>query len=1096
MPSIPKVLRIYNSPNNNIKGWGQSDLITNESLKTINDPLSAKGKQVNKPGSSIPSMFARMLFFQTAFISVKPSVIPSEYSMSVYNRLISECFDILELIYSHANDLHIRCWNKDKQIQKLKDNGNAILADALEQQCNDYLSDVTDIYLLYQDNLLIGATSPFTIAYTSPNWQRDLNKPVQSLLERNPKFREYMYSFAIAYQSEPNNAGLKSFITYILQCRNNDPIRELSQMADGRISINDFHARYPLHNFLIDGTERPVRICNTPNIYLNGRNVDTLASDFYIDSTLIPFNETTTPLVLYPGSYPGMHYYDDEAWPAGQSFNQVEGDNDDTTVRPLPGCTLYSHSFLSTINFLENKLLRIPYRMNEDNFKAAITLPDGTSCLLPLKPMFFKYFKCETLQNYFSYSIQNGKCTVKLVIPVRNNAGTTNHEIIITRVYDLVNDVIRTGTNDFDVSFNVGIFPFHKCTGKPELNKFIVASFLEDQDVEWEIGLQFYKHGFKTPLPPAACTQRNQHPSSRYYEVTDFDYLQIQYGRNAKGTILPDFAQKNVNGANQYYYAIDFGTTNTHIAFISHAQDTAESFRADQIKNQMVYLCSVKEETKESCGADNASLVLQANREFFPLFRDDSYSFPIRTVVGSKQALNAESRLFGDVSIGFHYSKEFITQNFYNTKLKWALEHNNPNQKVLTSIERLFTELLWMVKNHWMLRDDSNYNQYPIVMLTHPLVMTKWNTLFQLWQNAYAEVFGVTYEQAATYFKDMTESLAPCQSIIVKGSGVAGGMLNVDIGGGSTDFQYYRIIGNTTTSYYDSILFAGDDLWGKGFENLSTNIGAAITTNRFIQFAQSTLNDVAIQVGQEAKSVKEISITDPKEFVNILLRDRNNHLKNVLSNPEQNVCRKMMYIHYASIIYHISNWMIVNPVMSFPQTINFTGLGSKYIEMLFNTKTELTAFTKVLVEAFVGEQTPAGFEVHISDNPKNATAEGAALFAKQGTWPISEVQHHLGFDGDFAQVTLGNFPQYQEAIITYFDAFIDRFNNRPNCNMLQGQFDLRLTDAEVQTLKDNARQSLENVYAIKCTGVNNLHNTNIEESMFFWMLKDSLWKLQ
>lgn len=1090
----PKVLRIYASQNNDIRGWGQSELIRDESLKTIDDPLSASGDQVNKPGSSIPTVFARMKFFQTAFMSIRQINIPQGQSVPVYNRLVSECLDILELIYSHANNIRVECWNRNEQLDKLRTDGHALLANALELHCNNYLHNITDIYLIYQGKELIGGSSPFTIAYTSPNWQRNRNPPVKSLLERNEKFREYMYHFAVAYKSVDNNKDLMSFIQYITICRDNDPQLRLREIADGTVAINGFYEKYPPYNFKINGINRSAQICNAPTIYLNARNTDTIHSDFYIDSELVPFEAAHTPLVLHPGVYPHMRYYDEESWPAGQNVIQVEGMSDDTRARDLPGCTLYRHTFLAAINFLEDKLLRIPYRINESKFKGVIKLSDEVSCLLPLKPMFFKYFRGDRLDTYFSYNVDDTACVVSLTIPVRDNTGTIHHQVTITKAYDLVNDVVRTGNNDFDVSFNIGFFPFYKCVVNPELNKFIVLSQVENQDVEWDVNLQFFKYGNRVPLTPGMDKERNRQPTSKFYQVKDFDYVQVHYNPIVKGILLPNFEKKENNGASQYYYAIDFGTTNTHIAFISDAVNNARSFQAEHIKDQVVYLCSIKDQTRESCGIDNASLVLQANREFFPIFKDDSYSFPIRTVVGARQALNAKSCLFGDVSIGFHYSKEFITQAFYNTKLKWALEHDNPNQRVLTSIERLFEELLWMVKNHWVLCPDSDNTHYPVIMLTHPLVMTNWSTLFGLWKNAYATVFGITVVQTNEYFKDMTESLAPCQSIVVevKNAGIASGILNIDVGGGSTDFQYYKVNGGETIAYYDSILFAGDDLWGKGFENLSTNIGAAIETNQFIQFAQRTLNNVEIHVGQETKSIGEINITDPKEFVNILLRDQNGHFKHILSNPKQNVCRKMMSIHYASIIYHIANWMIINPQMSFPMIINFTGLGSKYIEMLFPGNKELTEFTKVLIDAFVAVPVPAGFQVHISDNPKNATAEGAALFAKEGNWPASIVQHHPGFNGNFASVNLGNFPQYQEAVINYFDDFIDRFNARP----ILGAYDIRLTGAEVNDIKNNARQSLNNVYAIKCQGVQNLNAVNIEESMFFWMLKDSLWKLQ
>ena len=330
---------------------------------------------------------------------------------------------------------------------------------------------------------------------------------------------------------------------------------------------------------------------------------------------------------------------------------------------------------------------------------------------------------------------------------------------------------------------------------------------------------------------------------------------------------MPKFETVQNLGTEQYYYAVDFGTTNTHIAYAKKAGD-AVSFGADDIKMQAVYLNQI---STTKTGIDN--LGVAKAREFFPqIMNGDSYTFPIRTVTGQNGILDQNAALFSNTSIGFHYSKEFTRNSMYRTNIKWKFLHSVDIEDRVRA-QQFFREILFMIKNHWVRQTDTNVNNaamYPEVMLTFPFASSI-HMIQVAWEQAYQSVFGVAPKGK---IRTMTESLAPCYSLINGGTAAVNGILNVDIGGGTTDMQYYMTVGSVENYFYDSILFAGDDLWGKSYENMSEGYNLSSTgAEHFVKYADKELAAAQIMVGNDVKAYKDISLEGKQSCVpcNIIL---------------------------------------------------------------------------------------------------------------------------------------------------------------------------------------------------------------------------------
>ena len=144
----PHIFRKYPGYNpNEIKDWTPSKVIdtTNFDVENI---VTSKGS--SKAGTSIPSPLARMELFDTAF-HIVASDKASLKGRTIYHQLVSDCLDILQLIFNIKNadiglgkKLWFKEWKVRENIDKLKAKGtshpNYILGKSLDQIFSDRIN--------------------------------------------------------------------------------------------------------------------------------------------------------------------------------------------------------------------------------------------------------------------------------------------------------------------------------------------------------------------------------------------------------------------------------------------------------------------------------------------------------------------------------------------------------------------------------------------------------------------------------------------------------------------------------------------------------------------------------------------------------------------------------------------------------------------------------------------------------------------------------------------------------------------------------------------------------------------------------------------
>ena len=163
----------------------------------IADKLFEYGDSINKMGTSIPTPYARLYLFDSAFKQLNSyfnsqeedlkqvsyeGVINNEGNTvpTAYHFLVSECLDMLELIFKYGDmkEFDVEEWDVQAECNVLMQVGNddqkELGAALLDAHDTTVLSNFSKIYLFKWktsngEEIILGGTSPITLVYTSPN---------------------------------------------------------------------------------------------------------------------------------------------------------------------------------------------------------------------------------------------------------------------------------------------------------------------------------------------------------------------------------------------------------------------------------------------------------------------------------------------------------------------------------------------------------------------------------------------------------------------------------------------------------------------------------------------------------------------------------------------------------------------------------------------------------------------------------------------------------------------------------------------------------------------------------------------------------------
>lgn len=978
---MAKVFRLYKG-NNNIQDWGNSVSYGSNAINQIEDPNAAS---VRKEITSIPSPFARIDLVKNAYEEVVKS--ENLHGNTIFHKMVSDSLDVAQIFFNLpklSDRIKVIVWNVKQELDNLKGSDSdeqrrvgETLSMFLDQDKEAYNFDkMKSVYLLHyvgkyrQTQLdIIGATSPATLFFCSANDFSYLSEDIRfgkdkvfdsqlaSLDQRDKQFVIFYFAFQKVF---PNFARLFPEVNAYMNM-----VYRLGLSPDQKDKVDALTAN--------SINEYPELLISPNRVEINGvayrqcpENVN-VKSGFEIKSEIS--NDEKKPLVLPIESgtiYSDIVYVSDK-WESTSKAPFY--DEKPLNERRLPKANEI-YPYLTIGDFLEDVLIRVPKISTTDDSFFDKFVKDSTYCyLLPLKEIFFKYFTPAQLQGKISgkpmveiKEVLDDNVKVTIRIPIQNN-----RVIEYSRSYIEHGD-IRPQQNKgalIEREFAVGLFSNIRFDNENEAfyRAYIMSEF-EDKD---GYKLSFYKNHNLISLPEPVVRNNDD---DRYYsykayvlEQTTFDYIRIGC-EDFSGVLLPIMQKKG--GSDQFTFAIDFGTTNSHIEY-SVNEGPSEPFSMTAKETMLKLWGKVDPQSKYIWGYD----ILPDS-----IGPESLYKFPMRTALCISNGTNWNKAVYpqGHSNIPFPYEKKRgYTYNRILTDLKWSNDQDN--------IKRIksFIESLFIILRNKVLLNNGNLCKTKIVWF-YPISMVenRYNSFSDVWNKAYEKYFGGDRRNVIP----MTESVAPYEHYHSSEASV-GNIVTIDIGGGTTDIV---LANNGNVTNITSFHFAADSIFGDPYiSNRSSNsinkllvqyendINTILKDNSlsdlediFEQHFKSKISNSIASFFFSLKENNEIQskkLADNVDFSNKLLLDSN---------------YKIVFVFfYAAIIYHLAQLMKSNR-MEMPRHIAFSGNGSKVIRILTSSDKTLEEFSKKIFEKVYGEGYPTdGLTILQNvDNPKEVTCKG------------------------------------------------------------------------------------------------------------------------
>ena len=1116
----------------NLSGWEKTMAYDTNRVPHITDTVGS-GIALSKMGTSIPTPFARIFLFKTAFEMVNGSADGADDN-SAYGKLVSECLDFLEFIYLYGDAIELKTWNVNDNITALKGSeskGHQILGKSLENFALNL--GVKDIYLIYYNGVLVGGTSPFTLVYTSPNWQRVKNITNACGLAGNQLFPDYSQPNAVATPLHKRDLGFRTMLTrYYVAFRQVPGMRDTSFFK--YIYRNQQMYDEEMRRYFADITgEAPYDVAMFRNDYAcvkaNMTEIDilgmggastlflattapepapdaTISEDYKIAATVDNGN-VNRPLVLFEGGITGATYVARKSLPNGVDI--VRNPDEPLDSRILPGGQNIKYPYLTDTDFLQEKIIKVGYKVDTDNFMTfgIQTAGDG-DYLLPLRKEIFEYFKPSDFVDDSVHGLsikleESDKETVKvhLTIPVQFKE-RPYIELVHTYYKD---DIVEL--KNYPNVFSVGVFPSYRILGNAVPNIYSVLVL----DAKKQVTTRYYalKDG-KVEVVADVVSKSRLTNGGRYDELKQaFDICEVETN-GAKALLLPSFKEITpADGGGDTVVGIDFGTTNTYICFSTDGGGDPKSLEITRDDMQVLMLNKINLD-KGNFGDDYRNsmymmspYITSLDREFVPLLLGDqsNVAYPFRTVTcetfdpqnGFDKIANPQ--LFADINIGFNFLKELVDlpKEKYNTNIKWDIEEGNTDEPLTVKQNRVRAfcyQNAWMIKNKLMLLETPRTSFMVFITFPYTMKRTVRNEIADYWKEAFDKIMG----EGNVEIERVTESIAPYYSMISNDGNFTNNALNIDIGGGTTDMLFADV--EHMTFYYTSSKFAGDDIWGDGKHLVNNNK----KDNGFVKDFETKLASHSLLVSNDrSKGYEQYKslVKKSADLMTYIFRYEDEFKYTGYIRQSKDKLMPVLCVHLGAILYHVAQ-VLTERHITIPSTITFSGMGAKYIRIISDNESDVQDIVKVLLSAFMeslsGEKCtmPKIFKVRFQNNAKEVTAQGAMLLNHISLQEIRDYDKEplcvFGIDKEISdELKYEDVPQYKNDVLKSYDKFLDAFvRDKKVTRFFKEEFGIIFTDELVKKLENEASQSFDLMSR-------NANADYVSETMFFWPLKNGLY---
>ena len=1114
---MAKVFRLHTGAADTLSNWDDSVKIGSTAIDRIPDPIGATDAHEI---TSIPSPFARMDLVKNAFKIVSDGQLEGS---TIYHKLVSDTLDVGQIFFNiekYRDSIEIIVWDKQNALKEL---GSSIFDEHqrlgrtygtyLQQDQDVYHFDQMDcIYLLNykaptapHEMNIIGATSPATLFFTSANDlsyvgqgeyaitfgnDRPFDGAYSPLYKRDESYIKYLWSLKKSRQDFPAlfpevNSYLEKCFNYFSPSLKKD-LQALSNTAYQK-DYDDISVNPIAQNYVTILGQR-----------LKGKkSVNEVHSDFEmaISPALRKAGEKI-PLVLPVETFTEPLTYVIDVW--NKNTHVPYFDNRAIAERSLPEDGT-SYPYVTISDFLEDSIVSIPYKFNRNAFfNGNDEKPEeNNSYLLPIKKTFFNYFQASDLigkidnKNMIEIIRLVGD-GVKVILRIPVKGGHIKYE----RIYYKADKA--------DIANNKGVIINRELT----LGQFPAIKYSQDVTPYYRITIldrdalgvnqnNHYKLSFFDNKNEAvecdSVVERNRNSdggrfsdffidSATYVMSKEYQYIQVS-DRESNGfdsVVIPHFAART--GNHKFRFAIDFGTTNTHIEY-SVDGETPRAFKIEEGDMQMQKLHSK---------IDDGAIIDVFRSDFVAsaIGGDSIYSYPMRTVLSETNNTNWSKPVYSmaHANVPFAYEKsKSLPYNVLHTDLKWSPKQDDKQRAAM------YIECLMIMLRNKVLLNNGDLAKTEIVWF-YPASMTqsRFNKFRDEWEKCFIKYFNAPVSNIIA----ISESAAPFYFYKNK-MGTTATVASIDIGGGTTDVL---IADKGEPKYLTSFRFAANSIFGDGYSYESSSNGIVQKYTREIKdlLEQNKLNQLTSILRElEDKKVSAdiisffFSLAGNKETQGVI--DFGKML------ADDNKSKYIMILFYVSIMYYIANIMKAKD-FPMPRHITFSGNGSKMLNILTTSNSTLENFTKLIFEKVYGQSYSIdGLTIIRPEHSKESTCKGGIIhepFQPQDYFQIKDMKTILlGTDNETFSTEKMSYDDIDESlkdkVVANVNRFFDFAFSLDKAFSFYDAFDVDKSIIEsVKSLcARDVRTYLENGISIKTQmleqdGADN----NVEETLFFYPL--------
>lgn len=953
---------------NTIEHWGVSDMYGDKQRNAIK---SSNENSENQP-TSIPSPFARIALVKTAFAEVAAY---GDRALHAYKKIVSDTLDIAEIFFTlnkwkSKKVIEVITWDKSKNLPELsKIVTQKILHKTLETFLkNDAITYNYDkmhcIYILKhrETGEMIGATSPSTLFFSSANdWY-------ERITEEDLKKEEY---------KQKKVGDRKYNITIPLSTHN---------AFDGVIPLNERSWGFQKYLYTWITANNEIRNSTGKHIFAEVQNYLEAQKQVSINSgrknaTDYEISEAGTKLT---SNYKQLRSPDVEVLSMYYYELDSTGDNEDSKL------TIKEN--LSVDDLLESKIIRLSSPIKSDSFfNGNIPTDCNYTYLLPIKDEFFKHYTIEDLRKAIKIGHYTQYANVALVIggkEYKKEYKQSEGNIIEKSDFDcMLFPNIKFSKNE-DAYYRFGLFlPYNK---KDQLEKYTVDFYDGKNKIECE-------------SPIVRNTDDNENSICKTYSLNQkgFDRIKVII-EGTSGMLLPVLHKKGCS--ENYTFAVDFGTTNTHIEYKTSSNQTIRPFDISESDKQISFLCG-----------NNLAHTLVADIDFIPtsIGEKEMFKFPVRTALSLQKHKESVEKVFPftQANVIIPYEKRQVPKyDRVLTQLKWDSTEDEMSY---------YIDALCFILRNKVILNGGNLSETKIVWF-YPLSMagSRSKIIRNKWKLAYSKYFlGIAVtstddleESQKDILKrkviELPESVAPflCYKDDRKYKDAINNLVSIDIGGGTTDIVFIK--GGKDTEYVTSFRFAANSVFGLG-EQITPIVSKYQSEIEKIILDEERAGDAKYnylfdniyrgitgdtQKGDIASFFFALKNHEKLQDVEI---DFNSMLK-------RDSDQKLIFVlFYSAIIYHTAQIMKAKE-LELPRHIAFSGNGSRIVNIV-GDKEILAELSKCIFEKVYDKQYGnSGLDIiQNTKNPKEVTCKGGIKAAdKEYEQKSFEPLVLLGTDND------------------------------------------------------------------------------------------------